>query len=126
MYKYIIMCFLCVFVAFGAMAAESNKVSGWADAPTFCKTHNISGVNYNDCLRLVEQYKKATTEHFRNLSADQLKRISRSINKLANKNSKHHKSLRDAVKGIGDTIRKPIEIPPGVRMRSVPQQQYIK
>lgn len=125
MFKFIIVSILCMFMATGAMAANgSKKPSGWADIPSFCKTQSNTPYEYKKCISLVNSYKQATREHFKNLSAEQLKRIGNSINRLANKNSKRHKSLRDAVKGIGDAIRKPIEVPKGVRRRSMPQQQY--
>ena len=119
---------LCAFMTTSAMSADGNKrVSGWADIPTFCKTQSNNATEYKKCISLTNRYKQATRKHFRNLPAHQLKRIGNSINRLANRNSKHHKSLRDAVKGIGDAIRKPIEFPKVVRRRGMEQQQrYIK
>lgn len=130
MYKYIIINFLCIFMAFGAMASDGNKVSGWADIPTFCKTHSTNASEYKKCVEMVSQYKQDTRERFKNLPVEQLRRIGRSISNMADKTSERHKKLEDAVKGIGETIRKPIEVPEGVRRRQFDprqqQQRYIK
>lgn len=133
MYRYTITTILCIFtvlgvVAVGAMAANSSKTPfGWANVSSFCKTQSNSSYEYKKCISLVNRYKQATKKHFRNLPAAQLKRIGDNIRRLADKNSKSHKNLRDAIKGIGDTIRKPIEVPDGVRRRGMQRQQlYIK
>lgn len=133
MYRYTITTILCIFavlgvVAVGAMAANSSKTpSGWANVSAFCKTQSNTPHEYKKCISLVNRYKQATKMHFRSLSTAQLKRIGDNIRRLADRNSKSHKKLRDAVKGIGDAIRKPIEVPNGVRRRGMQQQQrYIK
>lgn len=128
MYKFIIVSILCVFMATGSIAANSSKnPSGWADISSFCKTQSKTIKDYKRCVLIVDRYKQATKKHFRSLSVDQLKRIGDNIRRLADRNSSSHKSLRDAVKGIGDAIRKPIVVPDGVRRRGMQQQQrYIK
>lgn len=132
MYKSVIIGLLCCLVSVGAIASDgtSNKVSGWVDIPTFCKTQGTSAAEYNKCVNMVSKYKKVTSERFKNLPVDQLRKIGRRITNMANKNSDHHKKLKEAVEGLEDTIRKPIEVPTGVRRSREQyrqqQQQYIK
>lgn len=131
MYRYIIINFLIMFMAFGAMASDGNNTtSGWADIPSFCKTQSATANEYKKCVRVVSKYKEATRERFKNLPAEHLRRIGRRITDMADENSDHNKKMRDAVKGIGDALRKPIEVPEGVRRRQFDtrqqQQQYIK
>jgi len=128
MYKFIIAGIICIFMATSVIASNSSKKpSGWADISSFCRAESKTATDYKTCIRIINRYKQATRKHFRNLSADQLKRIGDSIRRLADKTSKRNKSLSDAVQGIGDTIRKPIEVPNGVRRRGMQQQQrYVK
>ena len=45
---------------------------------------------------------------------------------ILNKHSKHHEKLKEALKRLGESIRKPILIPKGVRRQQMPEQRYIK
>jgi len=142
MKKYIIAGILVLTVAFGAIAAGNNSNNEWknqekrmakiVNVQTFCKTQTVSITEQGMCVVWITNFRKKMAKYFRGLTSEQLKRIhkriARRIKGLANRNSKHNRSLRDAVKGIGDTIRKPIEVPTGVRRRNMEQrqQQYIK
>lgn len=54
-----------------------------------------------------------------NKTPEQQKRCS-----LFNEKSNHYRKLKDSVKDLGRTIRKPIEVPDGVRRQQQQQQQY--
>jgi len=122
-YKFLNIFAISMLLSFSAFAGEDQRESGWADIVEFCSTENLPE---NICVDLLTRYQEATKNHFRAMSADSLRRISNEINALAEDNSEQAKKMREAVKNIGDTLRKPIEIPSGVRILNRTQQQYIQ
>lgn len=126
MFRLLLIGVMCLIIPYTAIAAGSTKANAWADVGHFCNSqHTIDDIK--KCHILINQYQEATKKHFRALSAKNLRRISDEIDKLADVDSKQSKNMRDAIKNIGDTLRKPIEIPSGVRnMQNAPAQQYIQ
>lgn len=109
-----------------AYAGSTPQVSGWANISEFCSEETIFLDDEDLCIELLKKYQQATKEHLESLSATELRRISDGISKLSDKDSDQAKNLRKAVDNIGETLRRRIEIPTGVRRLPSRQEQYIQ
>lgn len=122
MYKFFSILILCMFLTISLKATPEDTPSGWADINEFC---DIQDIDKDICYTLIYEYQEATRSHFRSMSVDVLRKISRRIDELADVGSEQIKKMREAVDNLGDTLRNPIEIPFGVRGLESPQQEYI-
>jgi len=116
---------LCIMTASYAYAGRA-EVDAWADVYRFCNEEAPFFMDEADCIDLILEYQDATREYYESLSASELRRMSDQINKLADRDSQRSKTLRKAVDDIGDTLRKPIEVPKGVRKLPNSRDQYIQ
>ena len=116
---------LCIMTASYAYAGRA-EVDVWANVYRFCNENAPFTMDEVDCIDLILNYQEATKKYYESLSASELRRMSDEINKLADKNSQRSRTLRKAVDDIGKTLRKPIEVPKGVRKMPNTEQYIIQ
>ncbi len=116
---------LCIMTASYAYAGRA-EVDVWADVYRFCNEEAPFFMDEENCVDLILEYQDATRRHYESLSASELRRMSDQINKLADRDSQRSKTLRKAVDDIGETLRKPIKVPKGVRQIPNTRELYIQ